>query len=184
MFRLIAFLAGAVIVSGCATDPNEIQAAYISDHQYRDYDCNQLAAETARVQRGVDALRASLKKTADDDSAQMAVGLILFWPALLFLEGGDGPQAQEYAQLRGQAEAIERVSIKRACGEVSNQGVANTKRASQTNGAAEVTFWQSISKSEDPDDFIAYLETYPNGTFVALARNKLKRLGIVQIESD
>jgi len=107
MVRLLTIIVGVLVLAGCATDPKKIQAAYISDLQYRDYDCNQLAAETARVQRGVDRLRASLKKTADDDFAQMAVGLVLFWPTLFFLEGGDGPQAQEYAQLKGQAKAIE-----------------------------------------------------------------------------
>ena len=74
-----------------------------------------LAEETVRVQRRVDNLQASLKKTASDDAAQMGVGLILFWPALFFLEGGDGPQAQEYARLKGEAEALERVSIQKRC---------------------------------------------------------------------
>ena len=45
----------------------------------------------------------------------MGVGLILFWPALFFLEGGDGPEAQEYARLKGEREAIERSSIKKKC---------------------------------------------------------------------
>lgn len=46
----------------------------------------------------------------------MGVGLVLFWPTLFFLEGGDGPQAQEYARLKGERDAIERVSIQKKCG--------------------------------------------------------------------
>jgi len=45
--------------------------------------------------------------------------------------------------------------------------------------SAEVVFWQSISSSTDADDFIAYLKRFPNGVFAPLARNKLKRMGIV-----
>ncbi len=50
--------------------------------------------------------------------------------------------------------------------------------------AAEATptenlFWQSIQNSDDPHDFDAYLQQYPNGAFSSLARirlNKLKQL--------
>src|SRR5258708_2885948 len=33
-----------------------------------------------------------------------------------------------------------------------------------------MVFWESIAKSSDPADYRAYLETYPNGRFAALAR--------------
>ena len=42
----------------------------------------------------------------------MAFG-ILFWPALFFLEGGDGPEAAEYAQLKGQYEALRTLAVQR-----------------------------------------------------------------------
>jgi len=45
--------------------------------------------------------------------------------------------------------------------------------------SAEVVFWKSISSSTDADDFVAYLERYPHGVFAPLARNKLKRMGVV-----
>jgi len=35
---------------------------------------------------------------------------------------------------------------------------------------AELLFWQTIATSHDPADFKAYLDQYPNGRFVALAR--------------
>ena len=46
----------------------------------------------------------------------MAVGLLLFWPALFFLEGGDGPEAAEYARLKGQYEALRTVAVQRKIG--------------------------------------------------------------------
>ena len=42
--------------------------------------------------------------------------------------------------------------------------------------SAEVAFWQSIKDSDDADSFQAYLDQFPNGTFAALARLKLKKL--------
>lgn len=78
--------------------------------------CKQIAAELDRVERKINELYHRLGKTASNDSAQMAVGLILFWPTLFFLEGGDGPEAAEYARLKGEMEALEKVSIKKNCG--------------------------------------------------------------------
>ena len=40
----------------------------------------------------------------------------------------------------------------------------------------EVVFWQSIFQSKNREDFQAYLNQFPKGIFVPLARNKLKAL--------
>jgi len=42
---------------------------------------------------------------------------------------------------------------------------------------AEVVFWQSIAESNDPAEFEAYLDLYPEGNFAALARIRLARMG-------
>lgn len=115
MKKIIA-LAAATLLVGCASQPEEIAPQYVSSIQYQDYDCKQLGGEVARVSRRVSELHASLEKTADNDAAQMGVGLILFWPTLFFLEGGDGAQAQEYARLKGERDAIEQISVKKKCG--------------------------------------------------------------------
>ncbi|HJZ80185.1 MAG TPA: hypothetical protein VKD91_07560, partial [Pyrinomonadaceae bacterium] len=46
--------------------------------------------------------------------------------------------------------------------------------------ADEIAFWNSIKDSTDPADFKAYLEQYPNGKFVTLAKNHLARLEAAQ----
>ncbi|MDQ1559383.1 MAG: hypothetical protein QOD32_2443 [Pyrinomonadaceae bacterium] len=38
--------------------------------------------------------------------------------------------------------------------------------------AVELSFWESIKNSSDPEDFKAYLDKYPNGVFAALARRR------------
>jgi hypothetical protein len=45
--------------------------------------------------------------------------------------------------------------------------------------AIELSYWDSIKNSNDPELFKAYVEKYPNGHFVMLANNKLR-----QIEKD
>ena len=56
-----------------------------------------------------------LKTKADNDAAQMGIGLVLFWPALFFLQGGDGPEAIEYARLKGEYDALHKNAVQRKC---------------------------------------------------------------------
>ena len=72
--------------------------------------------EARRVSARTGELYNQVKSTADTDEVQMGVGLILFWPVLFFLEGGDGPEAAEYARLKGEADAIDRAAITKKCG--------------------------------------------------------------------
>jgi hypothetical protein len=43
--------------------------------------------------------------------------------------------------------------------------------------AGEITFWQSVKDSKNPAELQAYLQSYPHGTFAALARLRMKELG-------
>ena len=42
--------------------------------------------------------------------------------------------------------------------------------------SAEITFWNSIKDSGDPDEFRAYLEAFPDGDFAPLARIRIRKL--------
>jgi hypothetical protein len=42
---------------------------------------------------------------------------------------------------------------------------------------AAVTFWQSVEASDDPKEYRAYLEQFPEGAFVALAEARLDGSG-------
>ena len=111
----VVFVLTALVLAGCASDPGKISTQYVSELQYQSYTCNQLAMESRRVSARTSELYGRVKKLADNDQAQMAVGLILLWPTLFFLEGGDGPEAAEYGRLKGEAEAIERAAITKNC---------------------------------------------------------------------
>jgi hypothetical protein len=104
------------LIAGCASNPDKIDAAYVSPLKYRNYDCDQIAVEMHYVGQRTTELYTRLKSERKKDNAQMGVGLVLFWPALIFLEGGDGPEAAEYAQLKGNYEALQDNAILRKCG--------------------------------------------------------------------
>jgi hypothetical protein len=48
--------------------------------------------------------------------------------------------------------------------------------ATAAQPSTEVLFWETIKASTDPADFRAYLEQFPNGSFAALARNRVAAL--------
>lgn len=108
-------IAACGVMSACASHTHEIAPAYISPIEYEDYSCKQIKAEIARVSRRAQQVAADVNKNADGDSTAMGVGLILFWPALFFIDG-DSPQAQEYAELKGRFIALEDAGIQKECG--------------------------------------------------------------------
>ncbi len=116
MNKIMFTFAMSLVLVGCASSPDKIGAAYVSPLQYQDFSCDQITAELSRVSRKANELRGNLKSEADSDTAQMAVGLVLFWPALFFLEGGDDARATEYARLKGEFEALEVTAIQKKCG--------------------------------------------------------------------
>ena len=107
---------GVTVLAACASQPEEIGTAYVSPLHYKNFDCDQMGMEAERVSRRVLELRASLKSTADTDAVQMGIGLILLWPTLFFLEGGDKAEALEYSRLKGERGALEKASIQKKCG--------------------------------------------------------------------
>jgi hypothetical protein len=111
----LAVVIGLLLLSGCATKPSKISAAYVSPLQYKSYDCEQLGTESERVTRRGTDLNASLQKKADGDNAKVAVGMILFFPTLFFTDG-DGPEVAEYSRLKGEAEALQKAVVEKKCG--------------------------------------------------------------------
>ena len=113
--RSISLLAVIGFAAGCASDPDKMATSYVSPLQYKSYDCGQISNELQRVSRKATELYGNLSETANRDAAQMGVGLVLFWPALFFLEGGDGPEAAEYSRLKGERDALEQAAVQNQC---------------------------------------------------------------------
>ena len=146
--RLIAFLFLGVLIAGCATQPSDLPTTYVSPNQYQNYSCEQITMEMNRTSRKANELQARLKKDADNDAAQMAVGIIIFWPALFFLEGGDGPEAAEYSRLKGEFEALEEVSVQKKCG-VEVQTTTSTVSASEESSEESKNLKESLRELKE-----------------------------------
>lgn len=114
--RTIAIAAIIGMLAGCAADTAQIRPSDVSPLEYRAYSCSDIEAEAHRISRKAKELGERVNKTAADDDAQMAVGLILFWPALFFLEGEDTADTRLYAELAGKYDALEQASITKKCG--------------------------------------------------------------------
>src|SRR5580700_1168297 len=103
--KAMAVIACASALGGCATRAENIPAAYVSPIQYQTYSCAQLQEEAARVSARAAAASGAQDQKATSDAVATGVGVVLFWPALLFIKG-DAGSAQEISQLKGDMDAI------------------------------------------------------------------------------
>lgn len=128
--RLVLSFSSLAFLGACATSSKDITATYISPTQYQSYDCQQLNAETQRLQARYIELGGRLDQAASNDKALVGVGMILFWPALFAL-GGTKQQEAEYARLRGENDAVQQASVQKSCG-----AAAATPMAAASSAAA------------------------------------------------
>lgn len=114
MNKVISMAAfAALALSACAPQSSKTQPSYVSPLQYQDFSCKQIKAEIGRVGRKMSEVNGTQDKTASNDSAAMAVGMILFWPALFFIDSSD--QRVEVARLKGEFDALEQAAIQKNC---------------------------------------------------------------------
>lgn len=111
---LAGLVCGGVALAGCSTASKDIAASYVSPMQYNTYDCDQIAAENARLASKVSQLGGRLDEAAANDKAITGVGMVLFWPALFAL-GGTKQQEAEYAKLRGEHDALQQTAVLKKC---------------------------------------------------------------------
>ena len=103
------------IFTGCASNPNDLPKAEVSSNKFSDYNCEMIENEFDRNDRRTQDLYRHLKKERDDDVAAAWIGGVLFWPALFALEFGDDASAEEFSQLRGEWDALERATLEKKC---------------------------------------------------------------------
>jgi len=112
MKRVVAMMmAGIFVLSmvlACASSPEKIQASYVSPYQYEGWSCERIADEIKRVESQLGQTEAAQKKKATTDAVGMAVGMVVFWPALFLLATGDD-QKQELSRMKGEYEALQTI---------------------------------------------------------------------------
>ncbi|WP_290980743.1 hypothetical protein [Hyphomicrobium sp.] len=101
-------------IQGCASAASEITPQYVSPIQYQSYSCRQIEEEASRISVRASQLAGIQDSKATSDSVAMGVGLVLFWPSLLFIKG-DGQTAAELGHLKGEFDTLQQVSIQKNC---------------------------------------------------------------------
>lgn len=129
--KIAVAVAAAGLLCGCASKSAEIQASYVSPVLYQNLTCQQLNVEAQNVSQRAMMASGVQDKKAGQDAAVMAVGLIVFWPALFFTSG-DGAAAAEVARLKGEMEAIEKASVANNCGIVFEKAPVQPKPSPKT----------------------------------------------------
>ena len=110
-----AFIVTTLLLTGCASKSADISPSYISPVTYQNFTCQQLQVEAQSVSQRAAAASGRQDKARKNDVVKTTVGVVLFWPVLLFNEG-DGAKANEVANLKGQMQAIEQASVQKNCG--------------------------------------------------------------------
>lgn len=131
MIRKLVAVSTALSLAACATAPDKIGATYVSSIQYSGYDCDQIRMEMVHLSSKVAEVSGAQKHQATNDAVAMGVGLVLFWPALFFLAGGNDRKA-ELGNLKGQYDALTEAAIQKKCPVADElktaQDAAKTKR--------------------------------------------------------
>lgn len=102
-------------VAACASKPSDIAPTYVSPVAYQNFTCEQLQAEAEMVSQQAAVASGQQEKHRKNDTVKTTVGVVLFWPVLLFNEG-DGQTATELSRLKGQMTAIQQASAQKNCG--------------------------------------------------------------------
>jgi hypothetical protein len=121
--RVLGLFALTLALAGCASRSQDIVSAYVSPIQYQSYSCTQLREEAARVSSRAALASGMQDQNATNDAIATGVALVVFWPAA-FLVHGNGANAQEVAQLKGDMDAIEQANIQRKCGIMFNRAAS------------------------------------------------------------
>jgi hypothetical protein len=113
--KAIALVLLAAFASGCATRPANVAPTAVSSLRYDERTCKVLLREAEDVGQQLFDASARLDTKATNDAVAMGVGLILFWPALFIVGGGQGLE-QEVARLKGEQIALNRKLLQQDCG--------------------------------------------------------------------
>ena len=109
-------VAGVMFLSSCATATKNILPTYVDPLQYEQYDCSQIGSEMESVTRELNQSYSECKSHASRDElfmlgAFLVTGPLAIVPAVI----NDSESTERFAQLQGELEALEKVSIQKEC---------------------------------------------------------------------
>lgn len=112
--RLSFIIFLSIVMASCAKSADNIEASYVSPLKYKGYGCRQIAGEMKRISARAAKLAGVVDSNATNDGVATAVAIVIFLPAAFFIKG-NGPEAVEYAKLKGEMDTLEKVAKKKNC---------------------------------------------------------------------
>jgi len=110
ILKMVVLILGVGVIAGCATNmptpPAQITGAYVSPMKYDGADCGALANEVSSLARRENALVAAQGQRIKTSETQA------FWYGY---GTGDGVEAAELANVRGEREAVMNAMGKKGC---------------------------------------------------------------------
>jgi hypothetical protein len=175
---------------GRADAPNPLTAAYARafnfDVRNREVQAFATLYATAIGQRAYEyterkqgyftwAVIEGLKGAAANDKGEVTLARLVKFvqeivPKRIGIDLGSGRQQKPFAVIEGYRAEDLVVAI----GDARPARPVTTPARTAEPSAAEMSFWEYIKNSNDPSDFQAYLDKFPNGTFADLARRRVK----------
>jgi hypothetical protein len=104
-------------------------------------------------------------------------------PKRIAIDLGGGKQQRPFATIEGY-KAEELVLSAPGAGAASQAASVPSGGTFVDPAAIELSFWDTIKTSTNPDDFKAYLDKYPDGQFAVLARNRLNAVQTQRAEEN
>lgn len=107
--RVFTLLVATLVLAGCfnmPTQPSQITGAYVSGLQYEQYDCDKLTVEADSLSRRESQLAQAQEQRVKSSRMQA------FWAGY---GQGDGIEATELANVRGEQEAVRKAIEAKGC---------------------------------------------------------------------
>lgn len=114
MRKTVCILSAAALLVGCSSKSEDVKAAHVSTLGYKRFTCVELIKERELLKSKIVQIASDQDAKAGSDAAAMAVGGLLFWPALLFLAAGDDKEG-ELGRLKGEFDAVTEVAKMKQC---------------------------------------------------------------------
>lgn len=132
-FVCIGLFAASIALTGCATRPENIPAAYVSEVTFQNWSCEQLGEESAHLSAAYAQAAAQQESARTNDT----VGVIFLGLPVASLSGDN--VAPQIANLKGQQEAVRKVMLRKGCTNPQPTLPAGQAPAAQPNAAWPAT---------------------------------------------
>lgn len=135
LMRLVPLLGAlaSLALSACASTAHDVAAKPVPMSVYKTLQCQQLTIEYRRVSEHADKLADDIDQGVMAERIKMGVGVVLFWPALLLMNG-ETESHHQLAGLKGERQTLANSIKARKC--PSNQQQVQTETQTRSNTGA------------------------------------------------